>query len=207
MPKKSKHLRGQWDEENLEKALQALASGKSQRHVAAMFQIPRRTLHNHMKSGSKKREMGRKSIYMLTTAQEAELVKRIIRFSDVGMPITGTLLRSYVYNFCEQNGIPTLFNTASRMAGRDWLKAFLIRNPEISNRRAQQMNPARAQKLNRHVVGDYFTKLEKLLMELDLFDKPDHIYNMDEQGRIQRGAGGCSPPPPTSICASICAIF
>ena len=50
-----------------------------------------------MKSGSKKREMGRKS--MLTTAQEAELVKRIIRFSDVGMPITGTLLRSYVYNF------------------------------------------------------------------------------------------------------------
>ena len=37
MPKKSKHLRGQWDEENLEKALQALASGKSQRDVVVQI--------------------------------------------------------------------------------------------------------------------------------------------------------------------------
>ena len=44
------------------------------------------------------------------------------------------------------------------------------------------MNPVRAQKLNRFIVNDYFSKLEKVLEELQLFDKPDRIYNMDEKG-------------------------
>ena len=167
-------------EDNLSKAMQALASSVSQGVVAAQYHIPRRTLHNHLKSGSITKKMGRKSI--LTQEQEAELCRRVIRFSDVGMPITGALLRSYVYELCEQNNVPTMFSRATCMAGKDWLKAFLKRNPVIAKQQAQHMNPARAQKLNRFIVNDYFTKLEKVMTELQLFDKPDRTYNMDEKG-------------------------
>jgi hypothetical protein len=44
------------------------------------------------------------------------------------------------------------------------------------------MNPARAQKLNRFIVNDYFTKLEKIVADYQLFDKPDKIFSMDEKG-------------------------
>ena len=161
MGKKCRHVRCQWTEDNLTKAIQALEGGVSQRVVAAKYHIPRRTLRNHLKSGSMKKEMGRKSV--LTAEQEAELCNRIIRFRDVGMPVTGAMLRSYVYEFCERNNVPTTFSKTSRMAGKDWLKAFLKRNPSVASWRSQHTNPARAQKLNRYIVNDYFTKLEKVM--------------------------------------------
>lgn len=62
------------------------------------------------------------------------------------------------------------------------MKLFLSRNPEIAKRKAQLMNPARAQKLNKPIVTDYFVKLEQILTELNLKDKPQCIYNIDEKG-------------------------
>jgi hypothetical protein len=39
-----------------------------------------------------------------------------------------------------------------------------------------------AQKLNRFIVKEYFVKLKELLMRLDIMDKPEWIYNVDERG-------------------------
>lgn len=180
MAKKCQNKRALWDQSTLEKAMNALKSGKSQRQVAVQYRIPRRTLRNHVKSGSYARKMGCNSV--LSKDEELELVKRIIRFSDVGMPLNSRMLRSYVYEFCEKNSIPSNFNKDNRMAGMDWLKSFMKRHPNIAQRRAQHMNPARAQKLNRFIVNDYFSKLEKVLSSMELFDKPHRIYNMDEKG-------------------------
>ena len=96
--------------------------------------------------------------------------------------ITLPMLGRYVYQFCEKNNIATPFNDQTCTAGRDWIKAFLKRHPDVSERKAQSMNPARAQKLNRFIVNDYFTKMERVQTELQLFDKPDRIFNMDEKG-------------------------
>jgi hypothetical protein len=180
MGKKNQGKRGLWATEALEQTLKAIEAGRSQREAAAQFKISRRTLRNHIKSGSAVKQMGRNSV--LTVEQERDLVQRIIRFNDVGMPLSTSMLRSYVYQFCEKNEISTPFNAQKGMAGKDWLKAFLKRNRDIAQRRAQHMNPARAQKLNRFIVSDYFNKLEKVLTEMELFDKPDRIFNIDEKG-------------------------
>ena len=66
--------------------------------------------------------------------------------------------------------------------GKDWLNGFLKRNPDVTARRAQHLNEARATKLNRPIVQDYFDKLKAILLEKNIFDKPQHIYNMDEKG-------------------------
>lgn len=44
------------------------------------------------------------------------------------------------------------------------------------------MNPARAQKLNHHIVDDRFKKLGNLLERTGLKNKASKIYNMDEKG-------------------------
>jgi len=43
------------------------------------------------------------------------------------MRVTSALLRSYVYQFCEQKEVSTTFSNTSHMALKDWLKASLKR--------------------------------------------------------------------------------
>ena len=53
-----------------------------------------------------------------------------------------------------KTGFYTLFFKDS--AGRYWLKGFLERNPEVKKRKAQKLNPPRAQKVNKLTVEDHF---------------------------------------------------
>ena len=180
-PYKSRGLRSQWTEKNLQQALLAIQNGESKNSVSKRFNIPRRTLGRYeRKNTNKKQTLGRKTV--LSPENEAELVSRIIRLAEVGYPLTKRILRKCVFNYCEKTRLPHTFSQEKRLAGRYWLKAFLNRHPEITSRRAQNLNPARAQKLNRYIVKDYFDKLGKVLLEHDLMDKPERIYNVDEKG-------------------------
>lgn len=171
-----------WPKENLEKALAMIRTNKiSILGASKRFGIPRRTLGGYIKSGaSNLKQNGRPPV--LTKELEMELVSRIVRFADVGFPLTARALRRCVYIFCEKNGIEQRFNEIKGCAGRKWLKGFLRRHPDIARRKAQHLNEARAQKLNKFIVSDYFNTLKEVLTKLDLFNKPECIYNMDEKG-------------------------
>ena len=62
------------------------------------------------------------------------------------------------------------------------MRGFLGRNTEVAKRKSERMNPARAMKLNKFIVNDYFTKLRKVLVEMNLMTFPERIFNMDEKG-------------------------
>jgi hypothetical protein len=47
-------------------------------------------------------------------------------------------------------------------------------------RKSQQMDPGRAMKLNRLIVNDHFTKLKNVMKDTEVMNKPELIYNMDE---------------------------
>lgn len=179
---RNRGIRSKWTKEDLQNAVAAVKEGGMSRQGASKtFSIPRRTLSRYVdKNENKKSAMGRKPV--LTADQERELSSRIIRLAEVGYPLTSKTLRRCVYNFSAENGIPNKFSTMSKMAGRYWLNGFLRRNPIIRQRKAQGMNPARAQKLNRFIVNDHFTKLKEILVEMDLMDSPERIFNVDEKG-------------------------
>ncbi|KAJ8928631.1 hypothetical protein NQ314_018779 [Rhamnusium bicolor] len=141
----------------MENAMHAVERGMTQRKASERFNVPRRTLRNHLKTGSNIRKLGRGSV--LTKQQEKDLVTRIMRLAEVGYPVTPKIARHPVFRFCEANNIPHQFQIEKETAGKAWLKLFRKRNPELSIRKAQNMNPARAQKLNRYIDNDYFTKL------------------------------------------------
>lgn len=173
--------RANWGSNQLKDAMDLIRRGVlSQREASNRFQIPRRTLRNHLKSGSTTRKLGRCSTF--TPEQEEDLVKRIIRLAEVGMPLTPKILRLQAFKFCERYNIPHHFNDEKSLAGKKWLNLFLKRHPEIARRKSQVLNPARAQKLNKTIVTDHFQKVEALLEKLAIKQKPECIYNMDEKG-------------------------
>ncbi|CAK1582436.1 unnamed protein product [Parnassius mnemosyne] len=168
-PTRSKgEKRGQlWTEGGLQAAMNAVQRGQlSQRAAASRHNIPRRTLRDHLK---------RKH-------QENDLVERIKRFAKIGVPLTPKFIRKQAYMFCETYKIKNNFNNSKRIAGTDWLRYFLKRNPSISKRKPQIMNPARAQKLNKPIVQQHFQSVQKLYNEMDILQHPQKLYNMDEKG-------------------------
>lgn len=188
MNNRKEKCRGKWSEKQLQDGMKLLAEGYSQHQASILSGIPRRTLRNHIKTKSTKKEIGRKSI--LTADQEKDLVARIIRYAETGLPLTPLSVRRVVYQYCEQFNIPHLFNTQKKCAGnrsfnkcflinvlfihfcynyslfkylgRSWYRNFMRRNPNLRKRKAQNMNMARAQKLNRFIVNDYFEKLKEV---------------------------------------------
>ncbi|KAL0812024.1 hypothetical protein ABMA28_009418 [Loxostege sticticalis] len=108
---------------------------------------------------------------------EKDLVARIKKIAEIGMPLTPKVIRKQAYVFCKKYGIKHTFNTLLV-----WLKRFLKLNPEFSKRKAQIMNPARAQKLNRPIVEKHFASVRQLYDELDITQHPERLYNVDEKG-------------------------
>ncbi|XP_044262782.1 uncharacterized protein LOC123010147 [Tribolium madens] len=180
MGKPCRGIRAKRSEEDMDEALRLLRQGKSERYVSQHCGIPRRTLRNHKKSGKTSRSLGRPPV--LTPQLENELEKKIVRFAERGFPLIPKSLRRTVYSLVDQQKIPNKFNKDKKLAGREWYRSFLKRHKKLSQRKAQYMNPARAQKLNRPIVEDYFSKLEALLNKTGLKHSPEKLYNMDEKG-------------------------
>ena len=69
-----------------------------------------------------------------------------------------------------------------QIASYKWVRSFLKDNPTIAIRKSQNLNPARAQKLNKFIVDDHFKTLGAVLKKHNLLETPEKIFNMDEKG-------------------------
>ena len=150
----------------------------SGREASKRFGIPRRTLRNSLKTRSAEKRMGRKPL--LSTEIEQELIQRIFRYVDIGLSLTSKMIRHYVFEYVDKNGLEHPFTT--NKADKKWFCLFMQRWPELRRRKAQPMNPASVQKLNRFIVRDHFLKLKETLENLELLDQPHRIYNLNEKG-------------------------
>ncbi|CAH2100623.1 unnamed protein product [Euphydryas editha] len=157
-------------------AINAVQKGRlTQRVAAARYNIPRRTLRDHLKTGQEIKRFGRKPI--LTKKQEEDLAARIKRFANIGIPLTTKFIRKQAFLFCERYDITNNFGSSKRVAGVDWLRSFLKRNPSISKRKPQIMNPARAQKLNKPIVQQHF---QTILEEVYVFSSDENQSFIDK---------------------------
>lgn len=178
-PKEKK--RGLWTQEQLTNAVEAMKNGLSSYKAAKQFGVPRRTLRRLSTDDSaSKGKLGKKPV--LSDPDEKELVRRIHRLADVGMPLTPKCLRRSVYSYVSMKGLKHPFSLNESLAGKKWLRLFLQRHPDVAKRKAQNLNPARAQKLNRFIVNDHFKRLHDAMIETGVLDQPHRIFNIDEKG-------------------------
>ncbi|KAK9728341.1 CENP-B N-terminal DNA-binding domain [Popillia japonica] len=173
----SKKRRAQWSEEALGEALEAIKAGTSINQASKYYAIPRTTLGLHYRNKNPNKRIGRKSV--LNQDQENDLVARIHKLAEIGMPVTSKVVRKSVFSYAAAMNIPTPFSRLSEAAGRKWLKLFFRRHPDVARRKAQHLNSARAQKMNRFIVNDYFSKLKDIFIKLELFDKPGNNQAMN----------------------------
>lgn len=126
MPRK----RADWSEKSLRDAMAAVKYGQlSQLAAARRYKIPRQTLRNHLISGQTIKRLGRTAV--LSLKEEVELVQRITKLALTGTTLSPTLIQRQAFLFCEEKKIKHSFNKCLGHAGSKWLKAFLMRHPQL----------------------------------------------------------------------------
>ncbi|XP_045454533.1 uncharacterized protein LOC123663937 [Melitaea cinxia] len=90
---------------------------------------------------------------------EKRLVAHILKLGDAGFPPDRIVIRQLAYQFAEKLKLKHSFNNENKMAGPQWLKSFLERNPEIALGQAEGLSIERAKGLNRTEVANFFKLL------------------------------------------------
>lgn len=180
--------RGSWDEKNMELAVKAVKNNEmSLRKAASSYSVPKDSLHRRVNGKLKsiptdtpnKPFLGpyRK---VLTNEQEKELASYIIKMDSAFYGLSIQDLQSVVFEYVETNKIKHPFNKEKKLAGRDFIAAFLKRQSILSVRKPEAVSLNRVFGLNKSAVNRYFDNLEKVVNEQQL--EPHRIFNCDESG-------------------------
>lgn len=174
--------RSLWTKEQLQEAVNAVQNQKMGVNAAAkQFCVPQPTLRRRMKNNNfNKLSLGPSSI--LGSENEMKIKNHILKLQKVGFAPSRRSVREMAFRLAEKLGIKHTFNKATCVAGYDWLQNFLRRHPDLSVRKSEGVSLARSQGMNRKDVNEYFQLLQQTILENNLMEKPDHIFNMDETG-------------------------
>ncbi|CAH0560708.1 unnamed protein product [Brassicogethes aeneus] len=112
--------------------------------------------------------------------QERILVKWIIDVAKAGFPVQPHQLMTSVQVLMMQLKQQNPFK--DNKPGRTWLASFLKRNPEISNRVAQNLTSSRAA-VKKESIEKWFTEVYSYLQQSnseDILQDPCRVFNADE---------------------------
>jgi len=169
--------RKKYSDDDLEKALIAVRSGKSIHNVSKTMGIPRTTLLYKYKG---KLPIGKNvcPTPFLTKDEEADIVKWIMHLSQRDFPITKSQLINSVQLLIKSLARCTPFKDGR--PGRHWYESFLKRHPEITSRITQNLPHNRAS-VTETVLREWFAEVKQHLEQRNLIDiDKSRIFNCDE---------------------------
>ena len=111
--------------------------------------------------------------------RETEIFDACIIFAEWGFGLGRKEVEEIVSNYLKCTKKKNPFKDT--IPGEGWWSGFMKRHPEIRKWKPQHLQMIRAKQSNRIIVDHWFTSfLEPALRNLDLFNKPKQIYNVDE---------------------------
>ena len=118
---------------------------------------------------------------VFTVEEEEVLSDYLTQCSKMFHGLTHKQTRQVAYQMAVKNGkqFPVSW-TENEEAGREWMKAFMKRNPQLTLRKPEATSIARAGAFNRHNVGEFFTNLTRILKQTGVSGM--RILNLDETG-------------------------
>lgn len=175
--------RQSWDEGAMRNAIEAVKGGQmGWLKAAKLFNVPQATLRRRANDVNKRAKGSAKVLGRFSTTfsedEEKDFVEHILLLESRLFGITTTDIKKLAYEFATRNSIPNRFK--DRSAGREWLRGFRMRHPEISLRQPEAVSAARAMAFNRPQIQKFFNTLE-MTLENEKIDV-HRIYNMDESG-------------------------
>ena len=172
-------MNGSWSFEDLQQATKAVKNGLSIRSSAKKHGIPESTLRRKIKKKDvSPSHFGRKSYF--SPEQEKLLSKYLVNMSNMFYGLTGLKFRRVAFELAEKLEVKHNFNKANKVAGKDWLKGFFKRNPELSIRKPEATSINRIKGFCRTEVEKFYRNLHTLYDDYH-FDA-DQVFNMDETG-------------------------
>lgn len=113
--------------------------------------------------------------------QERQLSEYLIRCADIYFGLSPKEVRKLAFELTVKYNLSTPSTwLENEMAGQEWFRSFMKRNPELSVRAAQATSLSRATSFNRNNVNAFYDNLQ-IVMDRDKFE-PQDIYNVDETG-------------------------
>lgn len=169
-----------YTEEEMAKAVDDVRKhGVSVAAAAKNNNVPRSTLINQLSGKSpSERRMGPESI--LSKIEEGLLVKWLFSMARAGFPVTQTQLMDSVQKLIKELKRGNPFKDGR--PGRKWFIGFCKRNPQVSNRMAQNLTKSRAS-VSEVGLKNWFTEIYDYLKEENLdhvLNHPERIFNVDE---------------------------
>ena len=143
------------------------------RSAAREFDVPRQTLHRYVQETKPIKKQIGSFATAFSEDEENELVSHILKLEVTCYGITIREMRSLAFQMAVLNGKPHPFNLNSQLAGKDWLKSFRKRHPELSVRTPEATSAARVQAFNKHNVDLFYNVLEEAPATRKVYAKPD----------------------------------
>lgn len=183
---KKKTDRGSASLDQLKKAAESVIHQKqSVRSAAKQFEVKRNTLMRFITKFKEQKEnatMGYKTPrQVFSTEQEQEMNKYLLQLAAIFFGLAPRDVRRLAYDCAVEYKLkmPDAWIT-NKMAGKDWMTAFLKRNPRLSIRKPEATSLGRATSFNKTNIKAFFDKLGNV-MDRHKFTAST-IYNTDETG-------------------------
>ncbi|KAJ2953866.1 hypothetical protein O0L34_g1494 [Tuta absoluta] len=138
--------RQSWSEEDMARAVAAVVSGKMGYKLAARtFHIPRSTLQRRASKIRYQHPTDDKPLMgqyrrVFTESQEKDLVGYIKSMQQFFLGVSRRDIREIAFQYAEDNNLNHPFDTNTRMAGEDWVRNFLKRNPELLHKAEKEFD-------------------------------------------------------------------
>lgn len=119
--------------------------------------------------------------FALSADLEHRLFNYIIEMQELGFGLTVMQVRKIAFDLAESANRQHMFNPEKKIASKWWWCKFKERY-NLCLRVPENLSAYRASMANPVIISDYFTKLEDLLLHLNIKDQPSRIWNVDETG-------------------------
>ncbi|KAJ8942136.1 hypothetical protein NQ318_021644 [Aromia moschata] len=147
--------RGNWSQESMKKACDAVISGKmGLRQAAVTYSVPKSSLFdkvNALRSGQEvtlDAKLGRFT-QTFNSEHETALVDHVKDLSSRLMPLSRKEFLQLTFQLAEKLKIPHRFSKTKKMAGKDFYQAFMSRHPDLSLRTPESTSLMRCVGFNR----------------------------------------------------------
>lgn len=175
--------RQSWSTTSMLKAIEAVNKGEmGWLRASKVFGVPQATLRRHALKTNKVIKAGEKQLGRFKTIfppeVERQLVEHLKLLESRFFGLTRKDVLSLAYLLAVRNGFQHCFNNETKTAGKDWLREFRRRNPDIALRKPEATSAARAQAFNKPQVAQFFKILEDVIKKENINNM--NIYNADE---------------------------
>lgn len=152
------------------------------------FGIPWSTLKDNVRRAKEQRDMGIETQFSmskigrpfsLSVQLEQKLVAYIIEMQELGFGLTLNQIRKIAFSLAEAKIDKHCFSLDKGIAGWNW---WVNCKQRLSLRTPENLPAGRASCSNPAILADFYEKLKKTMIEHDLLQPPDKIWNCDETG-------------------------